>query len=242
MLLQGKTAIVTGAGHRLGAAIAEGLAGRGCNLLIHHHASPKPATEIARRANALGVQAHVAQADLSRLEGVHQLYESFDGCFPQLDLLVNSAAIMQAVDLLTATEDDWQRTMALNLKGAFFCLQQAALRMQARGGVVINISDLAGQRPWSRFPIHAISKAGVDMLTRVAALRLAPDVRVNGIAPGPVLKPEAMPAARWEQIGGALPLRRAGRPEHIVQAVLFLAENDFITGETIVVDGGDTLT
>jgi pteridine reductase len=242
MQLEGKIAIVTGAGRRLGAAIAEALAGRGCNLMIHHHASPQPAAEVARWANALGVQAHVAQADLSRVEGVRQLFESFDACFPQLDLLVNSAAIMQAVDLLKATEDDWQRTMALNLKGPFFCLQQAALRMQARGGVIINISDLAGQRPWPRFPIHAISKAGVDMLTRVAALRLAPEVRVNGIAPGPVLKPEGMPAARWEQIGEALPLRRAGGPENVVQAVLFLAENDFITGETIVVDGGDSLT
>ncbi len=242
MQLQGKTAIVTGAGRRLGAAIAEALASRGCNLLIHHHASPQPAAELARRANALGVQAHVAQADLARVEGVHQLFESFDGCFARLDLLVNSAAIMQAVDLLTATEADWQRSMALNLKGPFFCLQQAALRMQARGGVIINISDLAGQRPWMRFPIHSISKAGVDMLTRVAALRLAPGVRVNGVAPGPVLKPEGMSLARWDQMGEALPLGRAGGPENVVQAVLFLAENDFITGETIVVDGGDTLT
>lgn len=242
MHLQGKTAIVTGAGHRLGAAIAEALAGRGCNLLIHHHASPQPAAEVAHRASALGVQACLAQADLTRIEGVHQLFEAFEKHYPQLDLLVNSAAIMQAVDLLTATEDDWQRTMALNLKGAFFCLQQAARRMQTHGGVIINISDLAGQRPMARFPIHSISKAGIDMLTRVAALRLAPGVRVNGIAPGPVLKPDRMPEARWEEMGKALPLRRVGLPANVIQAVMLLVENDFITGETIVVDGGDSLT
>ena len=241
MHLQGKTAIVTGAGRRLGAAIAEALADRGCNLLIHHHASPQPAAAVAKRAAALGVQVHVAQADLSRVEGVRQLFKSFDACFPQLDLLVNSAAIMQAVDLLKATEDDWQDTMDLNLKGAFFCLQQAALRMQAHGGAIINLSDTLGHRPHPRFPIHSISKAGIETLTRVAALRLAPEIRVNAIAPGPVLQPDGMSDARWRQIGAALPLGRPGTPESVVQAVLFLAENDFITGETVVVDGGDAL-
>jgi pteridine reductase len=241
MQLQGKTAMVTGAGRRLGAAIAEALAGRGCHLLIHHHASPQAAAEVARRAGDQGVQAHLAQADLSRFEGVQRLFEIFDDHYPQLDLLVNSAAIMQAIDLLSATEEDWQRTMALNLKGTFFCLQQAALRMQALGGLIINISDVAGRRPWPRFPIHSVSKAGVEMLTQVAALRLAPKVRVNAIAPGPVLRPEKMPESRWERIGDALPLHRTGEPGHVVQAVLFLAENDFITGETIAVDGGDAL-
>jgi len=238
---QGKTAIVTGAGRRLGAAIAEALAGRGYNLLIHYHASDRPAAELTRRAVELGVQAHSVQADLSRREGIHQLFSAFDGYFPRLDLLVNSAAVMLASDLLTATEDDWQLTMALNLKGTFFCLQQAALRMQAQGGVIVNISDVAGREPWPRYPIHSISKAGVEMLTRVAALRLAPAVRVNAVAPGPVLKPEPMSDTRWREIGEALPLQRPGSPENVVHAVLFLVENDFITGETIVVDGGDTL-
>lgn len=242
MQLEGRTAIVTGAGRRLGAAIAEALAARGCNLLIHHRASPLEASEVARQAAEHGVEAHVARADLANVEGVHQLFEAFEAHFAHLDLLINSAAIMQAVDLLSATEADWQRTMGLNLKGAFFCLQQAALRMQARGGVIINISDVAGRRPWPRFPIHSISKAGVEMLTQVAAMRLAPQVRVNAIAPGPVLKPAKMTDARWEEIARSLPLGHPGNPNNVVQAILFLIENDFVTGQTIVVDGGDTLT
>jgi pteridine reductase len=242
MVLHGKTAIVTGAGRRLGAAIADGLAMRGCSLLLHHHASPESASEVAQAARHHNVAVHVAQADLSRLEGVLQLFESFDQHFSHLDVLVNSAAIMQAVDLLKATEDDWQRTMGLNLKGAFFCLQQAALRMQPDGGVIINVSDVAGLRPWPRFPIHSISKAGIEMLTKVAALRLAPKVRVNAVAPGPVLKPDRMTDERWAEIGAGLPLGHAGQPEQIVQAVLFLIENDYVTGETLVVDGGDTLS
>jgi NAD(P)-dependent dehydrogenase (short-subunit alcohol dehydrogenase family) len=241
MHLQGKTAIVTGAGRRLGAAIAEALAGRGCNLLIHHHASAQPAAAFAQRAAALGVHVHVAQADLAELGGIRQLFQAFDDYFPRLDVLVNSAAILRAVDLLAATEADWQATMDLNLRGAFFCLQQAALRMQAHGGAIINLSDAVGHRPHPRFPIHSISKAGVETLTRVAALRLAPGVRVNAVAPGPVLQPDSMSDARWRQIGAALPLGRPGTPESVVQAVLFLAENDFITGETLVVDGGDAL-
>jgi pteridine reductase len=209
--------------------------------LIHYHASERPAADLVRRLLAQGVQAHRVQADLSRREGVQQLFLAFDDVYPRLDLLVNSAAIMLASDLLTATEDDWQRSMGLNLKGAFFCLQQAALRMQERGGVIVNLSDVAGRQPWPRYPIHSIGKAGVEMLTRVAALRLAPAVRVNAVAPGPVLKPERMSDARWSEIGGALPMRQPGSPENVVHAVLFLVENDFITGETIVVDGGDTL-
>jgi pteridine reductase len=113
--------------------------------------------------------------------------------------------------------------------------------MQRHGGAIINVSDIAGHKPWGRFPIHSISKAGVEMLTRVAALRLAPSIRVNAVAPGPVLKPESMTQARWEEIGRTLPLQRPGSPQDAVAAVLFLLESDFITGATLVVDGGDLI-
>lgn len=241
MEISGRTAIVTGAGRRLGAAIALALAERGCNLMVHHHASSEDASEVVKHAQRRGVRAQAAQADLTRSEGVDSLFEAFDKEFERLDILVNSAAVMHAVDLLQATEADWQGTMALNLKGTFFCLQQAARRMQGHGGAIINLSDIAGRKPWTRFPIHSISKAGVEMLTRVAALRLAPSIRVNAVAPGPVLKPESMTQARWEEIGRGLPLQRPGSPQDAVAAVLFLLESDFITGATLVVDGGDLI-
>jgi len=230
--LQGKIALVTGGAHRLGRALALALAEAGCDIALHYHASAGPAADTAGEIRSLGRRAVALPADLSSTQQIEGL-----------DILINSAAILEAVDLLDVSETDWQRTIDLNLKAAFFCLQQAARRMQRRGGgSIVNISDVAGLRPWARYPIHSISKAGIEMLTQVAALALAPDIRVNAVAPGPVLRPERMSAERWRSLGSRLPLQRTGTPDDITQAVLFLLRNDFMTGETITVDGGDRLT
>ena len=243
MELRGKIALVTGAGHRLGQSIALALAEKGCDLVVHYHRTSEEASQTVKEIEGQGVRAQAVSADLSQAEGLARLFRAVDEGCGGLDLLVNSAAVMRPAGLLTATEADWHQTIDLNLKAAFFCLQQAALRMRLRpeGGSIVNISDLAGLRPWPRFPIHSISKAGVEMLTRVAALALAPDIRVNAIAPGPVLKPETMSEARWQAIGQELPLHRPGSPSDVAQSVVFLFENDFITGETLVVDGGNQL-
>lgn len=243
MELRGKTALVTGGAHRLGRAIALALAEAGCDIALHYHASLDQASETAGRIQALGRRAVPMPADLSAPAGIEGLFRSLDESFDGLDILVNSAAILEPAGLLDATEADWQRTIDLNLRAPFFCLQQAARRMRRRGGgAIVNISDIAGLRPWPRFPIHSISKAGTEMLTRVAALALAPDIRVNAVAPGPVLKPERMPAGRWEALGVGLPLQRTGSPADVTHTVLFLLRNDFVTGETVVVDGGDQLS
>ncbi len=240
MQLAGKTALVTGAAHRLGRAIALALAAEGCDVVVHFHHSADAAAATAAEIAALGVRALPIQADLSRLADIEALGGVIDRDVRGLDLLVNSAAVMLRSDLLQATEADWQRTIDLNLKAAFFVLQMAARCMRRQGGgAIINIADIAGLRPWKRFPIHAISKAGVLMLTQVAALALAPDIRVNAIAPGPVLKPDTMTVARWEEFSRGLPLRRAGTPQDVAQAVIFLAQNDYVTGETLIVDGGN---
>lgn len=239
MRLAGKVALVTGGAHRLGRAIALALADQGCDVVIHYHTSRQAAAETVAEIEARGRRAVAVQADLSGSEGVAQLFCRVDEVFGGVDLLVNSAAILIPKDLLRVSEADWRQTVGLNLKGAFFCLQQAAMRMRARGGgAVVNIADLAGLRPWKRFPLHSISKAGIEMLTQVAALALAPEIRVNAVAPGPVLKPSAMAEERWQKIGDALPLRRPGDPSDVARAVIFLFENDYITGETLVVDGG----
>lgn len=242
MELEGKIALVTGSARRLGKAIALALAERGCRLMVHYHRSALEAKETLAELEALGVEAAVAAADLSSHAGVRSLFRAVDEAFDGLDVLVNSAANMLAVDLLEAAEADWDRSLGLNLKGAFFCLQQAAIRMRARGaGSIVNISDIAGLRPWPRYPIHSISKAGLEMLTKVAARALAPEIRVNAIAPGPVLRPSWLDDDRWRKITAALPLKRGGGPKNVTDAVVFLLENDFITGETVVVDGGRQL-
>jgi len=239
MDLHGKTILVTGAARRLGRSIALELGAAGARLVIHHHTSEAEAESACAALERLGVGAHAVQADLSRAKGIELLFDAVDRLGP-LHGLVNSAAVMVPGDLLKVTESDWDRTLNLNLKAAFFVLQQAALRLRrAGGGVIVNIADIAGLRPWPRFPVHSISKAGVLALTQVAALALAPDIRVNAVVPGPVLKPEAMRAERWNALGQALPLRRTGTPGDVARAVRFLVENDFVTGEALLVDGGN---
>ncbi|HEY69748.1 MAG TPA: SDR family oxidoreductase [Anaerolineae bacterium] len=242
MELAGKTAVVTGAAHRVGRTIALALADRGCDLLVHFHRSEQKASETVALAEQAGVRAAAAQADLGQHAGIEALFQSVDQHFDGLDLLVNSAAIMHAKDLLLVDQDDWDRTIDLNLRGSFFCIQMAAQRMRKRGkGAIVNISDVAGLMPWKRFPVHSISKAGIEMLTKVAARALAPEIRVNAVAPGPVLKPEGYEQPQWEKITQAVPLQRSGAPDDVAEAVVFLLENEFITGETLIVDGGRTL-
>jgi pteridine reductase len=226
----------------VGRAIALELARAGCDLVIHFHAAAQPAVQTVNDIVSLGRRAQACPADLRNPEDVRRLFVCVDEAFGRLDILVNSAAVLEPSDLLTAGLEDWQRTIDLNLRGSFLCLQEAAHRMLAAGGgAIVNISDIAGLRPWRRYPIHSVSKAGVEMLTRVAALALAPRIRVNAVAPGPILRPERLDASRWEELGQALPLRRVGQPEDAARAVRFLLENDYITGETLVVDGGDQL-
>jgi pteridine reductase len=239
MDLRGKTILVTGGARRVGRAIAVELAAAGASLLIHHSASDAEAEETCRAIRGIGSGAQSFRADLRDHLQLTGLFEQIDAQGP-LHALVNSAAVMLRGDLLSTAESDWQATIDLNLKAAFFVLQQAALRIrQAGGGAIVNIADIAGVRPMPRFPIHSISKAGVLSLTGVAALALAPDIRVNAVIPGPVLAPETMSEKRWRAFGQSLALQRTGSPMDVARSVRFLLENDFITGEILFVDGGN---
>jgi len=242
MDLVGKTALITGGAHRVGRAIALELAGQMVNLVIHYNQSRDAAEQTATQLRDMGVDVLTHQADLSQHEGILAMFRALDESGVSLDLLVNSAAILESVPLTSVTEADWHRTIDLNLKASFFCIQQAAQRMRQRGGgAIVNISDIIGLRPSKRFPIHSISKAGIETLTQVAALALAPKIRVNAVAPGPVMKPSKMIQERWDQLARTLPLGRTGTASDVARTVVFLFENDYITGETIVVDGGNQL-
>ncbi len=242
MNLDGKIALVTGGAHRLGRAIALELGKEGCRLMLHFHQSAEAAADTADQLRVQGIRVELAQADLSSGEGVYQLFAALDAVYGGLDLLVNSAAILERVDLLEATEDDWRRSVGLNLKGAFFTLQQGAIRMKARGGgAIVNISDTAAHHPWPGFPLHSISKAGLEMLTRVAAVRLAPEVRVNAVVPGPTLKPTWMAESRWQAIRQATPLGFGVDPEDVARGVVFLMKNDYVTGHTLRIEAGTLL-
>jgi len=239
MELRDRVAVVTGAAHRVGKFIALGLAEAGAHVVVHYHQAEAEAHATVEEIEAKGVRAVAVGADLASAAGVERLFRAAEAEFGGVDILVNSAAIMERGDVLTLTPDDWERTLALNLTAPFLCAQQAARSMLARGGgAMVNVADLSALEPWAKYPAHSVSKAGLVMLTKVLAKALAPRVRVNAVAPGPVLKPPDWDEARWRTVGAHTLLKRTGSGYDVARAVTFLLQQDFITGETLVVDGG----
>jgi pteridine reductase len=239
MELRGKVALVTGAGRRLGLAMARALADRGMTPAIHYNASAAGATELRDEIVSAGGQAACFEADLSDAYAARHLPEQVVKRFGRLDVLVNSAAIMHRLRVEDTTPEQWDAIVNLNLRSVFFCAQGAAPALRAAKGKMINLADLAGLEPWPGFAAHSISKAGVVMLTKVLALSLAPDVTVNAIAPGAVLVPEDYPEEERDRLARSTPLRRLGNPSDVISALLYLLEGgDFLTGQVLVVDGG----
>jgi pteridine reductase len=239
MELRGRVALVTGAGRRLGRAMAAALADRGMTLAIHHHASSAGANELREKIVAAGGRALCFEADLTDAHAARALPGRVVAEFGRLDVLVNSAAVMHRLSLEETTPEQWDAVHDLNLRAVFFCTQGAAPALRAARGKVVNLADLAGLEPWPGFAAHSVSKAGVVMLTKVQALSLAPDVTVNAIAPGAVLVPDEYDAEERDRLARATPLRRLGSPSDVVSALLYLLEGgDFVTGEVLVVDGG----
>ncbi|WP_419165204.1 SDR family NAD(P)-dependent oxidoreductase [Candidatus Palauibacter sp.] len=255
MKLEGTVALVTGGGLRLGRALALGLAEAGCDVFIHYRASLEAAERTADDVRAVGRRAATAAADLTDPAQLDGVFETFDARFDRLDILVNSAASFERIPLDEVTIAEWDAVQALNLRAPFLMTQRAAARMGAvvdrRGslgepwapGVIINMSDMAGVAAWKGFTPHGVSKAGLLHLTKTAARELGPDVRVNAIVPGPILPPpgETAEDAEWARKGRRVPLARTGEPAHVAQAAVFLAANDYVTGATIHVDGGEHL-
>jgi pteridine reductase len=242
MQLSGKVALVTGGGRRLGRAMAEALAGRGMALAIHHHSSAQGAAELKASILERGGRAACFAADLSDPEAARSLASRVVAEFGRLDVLVNSAAVMQRLRFEETTPQAYDTILDLNLRSVFFCTQGAASALRTARGKVVNMADLAGLEPWPGFAAHSVSKAGVVMLTKVLARALAPEVTVNAIAPGAVLVPESYDQAERDRLARATPLGRLGSPGDAVAALLYLLEGgDFVTGEVLVVDGGRLL-
>ena len=242
MELAGRVALVTGAGRRLGRAIASGLASRGARLAIHYNASTDGAESLRDEVRAAGGEAECFAADLRDPAAARDLPGLVARRFGALDVLVNSAAVMRQLRLEETTPDAWDDIVGLNLRALFFTAQGAAPHLRAGRGSIVNIADLAGLEPWPAYAAHSVSKAGVVMLTQVLARELAPDVTVNAVAPGAVLVPDDYDEAQRAALARTTPLGRLGDPGDIVDAVLYLIERGgYVTGETLVVDGGRRL-
>lgn len=240
--LTGQVAIVTGAAHRVGRAIALELARAGVHLLVHHfQASDDLVKDTLRDIKSYGVDAYPVRADLSEPQGVEIVFEAVRTHFDRLDVLVNSASNFQKRRLLEVTLEEWNATLNTNLTAPFLCTQQAIRRMREKappGGVIINIGDRGALTPWPDYSHHGISKAGLLALTKVTAASYGPDIRANMIVPGLVLRAEGISETRWQAAVDQTPLVRSGSAEDVARAVVYLASEDFLTGVVLHVDGG----
>jgi NAD(P)-dependent dehydrogenase (short-subunit alcohol dehydrogenase family) len=229
-------ALVTGAAHRLGKVFALTLAQRGFDIVLHYHQSTEAARQTQAEIESIGRRAILAAADLSDPGQIQVLVDRLN----LLDVLINSAAFMPGGNLDALTLENWDTSLDLNLRAPFLLSQECARKM-SKGGLIINITDVGAQKAWSRYPSYTVSKAALESLTKVLARALAPTIRVNAIAPGFVLQSDIVSEEEWQRLIQRIPLKRAARPEEIASALEFLLKNEYITGQTIVVDGGYSL-
>ena len=237
MDLRGRVALVTGAGRRVGRALAVALGTEGMTVAVHYHASDAGARETARMIERAGGKASLVAADLTG-DTAARLIDDVVRQHNGLDVLVNSSAVMERTPLGEVTAAQWDAMMALNLRAPFLLAQAAAPHLTRARGAIVNIADLAAFETWPAYIPHGISKSGVVYMTRALARTLAPDVRVNGIAPGAVLLPDQWNEDDAAKLRESTPLRRLGSPDDVVGAMLYLLRADYVTGEIIIVDGG----
>ncbi len=236
--LAGKRALVTGAGRRLGRAIAVALGGAGMHVGVHYHRSDAGALETAEAIRAAGGRADTLQADLGDRVAARRLVDACVARLGGLDLLVPSAASFERVRWDDVDDAAWDRTLELNLAAPFALAHQATPALRASRGSIVFITCSGATTPFKNHVPYVVSKGALRQLMRVLCLELAPDVRVNAVAPGTVLPPPDMDAQVVARIAGRTPLGRVGDASDIADAVLYLARAPFVTGHELVVDGG----
>lgn len=241
--LRGKVALITGAARRIGAVIAKQLHKAGADVVIHYRHSTDDATALQQELNQYRQNScFLVQGDLLHIEQFPRIIQTIINQTARLDILVNNASSFYPTPIGQITEQNWNDLIGSNLKAPLFLSQVASPHLKAAGGCIINIIDIHGLRPMKGYPVYSPAKAGLVMLTQSLARELAPDVRVNGVAPGAIIWPENQSEQSTDEIINRIPLKRQGSPEDIAKTVLFLAQDaDYITGHIIPVDGGRLL-
>jgi pteridine reductase len=246
MLLAGKSALVTGAANRIGAQIARTLHQNGANLIIHYRDSLAGAQALEQELNAERTDSAICyQADLSDIDAIESLAQKAVQAFDRLDILVNNASSFYPTRLGEISERDWQDLIGSNFKAPLFLSQACYPSLRETDGAIVNMLDIYASSPLKNHSLYCCAKAANQMLVKSLALEMAPQVRVNGIAPGAILWPESSDASdpeKQQELLRKIPLQRTGSPDDISQTVLFLLCHDYITGEVIRVDGGRLLS
>jgi pteridine reductase len=238
--LAGQTVLITGGARRLGAATAQALHRAGANVVIHYRSSSKDATALIATLNAArAASAITVQADLLDAARLPELVAASVRHFGRLDILVNNASTFYATPVGEITTDQFEDLIGTNFRAPLFLAQAAAAELRRRRGLILNMCDIHGMKPLKNYPTYSAAKAALIMLTRSLARELAPEVRVNGIAPGPVMVPEDLDAALEAEIISKTPLRRIGDPQDIGRTALYFATlAPYVTGQILAVDGG----
>jgi pteridine reductase len=239
--LTGKTALITGAARRVGAAITRKLHAAGANIVLHYRSSAEDAEAISKALNGIRPNSVViVEADLLDVGQLQALPEIATSNFGSLDILVNNASTFYPTPVGDITEIDWHDLMGTNLKAPLFLSQAASTALRISNGLIVNIADIHGQQPLARHTVYSLAKAGVIMLTKSLAREMGPSIRVNAVAPGPVMWPEdGMDKALQAKIIDRTALKRGGTPDDVARAVLFFAtEAPYVTGQILAVDGG----
>ncbi len=242
--MENKTALITGAARRIGAAISRSLHANGMNIVIHYRGSRQEAEDLCNELNAQRADSAITlQADLLKMDDLGSLAQKAAEYWGQLDALVNNASSFYPTPVGSITETQWDDLMGSNLKAPLFLSQAAAPYLQKTRGCIVNIVDVHGFRPMKQHPVYCVAKAGLAMLTQSLARELGPEIRVNGVAPGAIMWPASeMDEQTQQTILERTALKRQGRPEDIASTVKFLiGDADYITGQVIPVDGGRSL-
>lgn len=237
--------MITGASRRVGAEIAEYLHQQAINVVIHYRHSQDQAKKLVQRLNQQRENsAALLQLDLQQITKLPSLIEHTTKIWGRLDILINNASSFYPTPLDTVTNTQWDELLASNLKSPYFLIQAAVTTLKKYQGTVVNITDIHAQRPLRNYSGYCIAKAGLTMMTKCLAKELAPEIRVNAIAPSPVLWPEGLnelTPTEKRQLIKQIPLKRIGKPINIAQAVFFCIQNDYVTGQILTVDGGRLL-
>ena len=239
-----KTVFITGAAKRIGKAIALTFKDLGWNIIIHYNSSKKDADELANKINKDNPDTvRTVQGDLDKEADITKILNDIDDIFPSLDLLVNNASTFYPTPIEEISDDHWKKLIGSNLKGPLFLIQGLKDKLKASNGSIINITDTNLSKGVPNYSIYSAAKAGLEAITKGLARELAPEIKVNAIAPGAMLEP---PDITWTEdqknkVIETIPLNRMGSEQDIAEAVKFLAHSEYITGQIIKVDGGRSL-